>query len=92
MAWLEQKNSGTFHIVFRIGKEKYRRSLKTKIYKEAIGRKLRLEENVKLVETGRLTIPTDADLVSFLLSDGKLNERVSGQKQIQLPVGTDQSS
>ena len=85
MAWLEQKDSGTFHVVFRISEEKYRRSLKTKLHREALSRKLRIEENLKLVETGRLTVPDDADLVSFLLSDGKLNGKISGQKR--LPLG-----
>ena len=84
MAWLEQKQSGTFHIVFRLGKEKYRRSLKTKCKKEASARHSRIEENVRLVESGRLVIPDDADLVSFLLSDGKLTQRVNGQKRIRI--------
>lgn len=84
MAWLEQKSSGTFHVVFRISKEKYRKSLKTKLLKEALSRKLRIEENIQLVELGRLTITPDADLVSFLLSDGKINKPVSAQKRISL--------
>jgi len=85
MAWLEQKQSGTFHVLFRIGEEKYRRSLKTKMHREALSRKLRIEENLKLIESGRLTVPDDADLVSFLLSDGRLNKRLEGQKR--LPLG-----
>ena len=84
MAWLEQKDSGAYHVVFRIGKDKYRRSLKTKIHREALSRKHRIEENIRLVEIGRLAVPADADMVSFLLSDGKLNDRVSGQKRMQL--------
>jgi len=32
-----------------------------------------VEESIRLVELGRLEIPPDADVASFLLSDGKLN-------------------
>ena len=52
MAWLEQKKSGTFHIVFRIGNEKLRRTLKTKNQKEAVSRRSRIEENLRLVDSG----------------------------------------
>ena len=33
----------------------------------------RIEENIRLVERGRLDVPPTADLPQFLLSDGKLN-------------------
>jgi len=68
MAWLEQKNSGTYHLVFRLGKQKLRRSLKTKNKKEAVSRRSRIEENLRLVDSGRLAVPDDADIVSFPLS------------------------
>jgi len=84
MAWLEQKNSGTYHIIFRLGKQKLRRSLKTKSRKEAASRRSRIEENLRLVDSGRLTIPDDSDVVTFLLSDGKLNQPVSIQRRIKL--------
>jgi len=84
MAWLEQKNSGTYHIVFRLGKQKLRRSLKTKNRKEATSRRSRIEENLRLVDSGRLAVPDDADIVTFLLSDGKLNQRISVPRRIKL--------
>lgn len=84
MAWLEQKPTGAYHIVFRIGAEKLRRSLKTKDKKEASARLARIEENIRLVESGRLVVPDDADAVSFLLSDGRLTQRVSQQKRLRL--------
>lgn len=84
MAWLEQKKSGTFHILFRVGEEKFRRSLKTKNQREATTRRMRIEENLRLVDSGRLSIPEDADLVTFLLSDGNLNQRVSAPKRLRL--------
>lgn len=84
MAWLEKKNSGTYHIVFRIGKQKLRRSLKTKCSEEAASRHIRIEENLRLVAAGRLEVPEDADLVTFLLSDGKLNRKINVPKRTQL--------
>jgi len=84
MAWLEQKNSGTYHVVFRIGEEKLRRSLKTKCLNEASSRQNRIEENLRLVEAGRLEIPDDSDLVTFLLSDGKLNQQVRVPKRTRI--------
>ncbi|MEM8671637.1 MAG: hypothetical protein AAGG48_29225 [Planctomycetota bacterium] len=38
-------------------------------------RKLRVEENIRLVESGRLQIPEGADVVTFLLSDGNLTKK-----------------
>lgn len=73
MSWLEQDKSETFHVRFRFGGTKYRRSLKTKTRKIAETRLHRLEENIRLVESGRLVIPSGADVAAFLLSDGKLN-------------------
>jgi integrase len=74
MAWLEQHpTAGTFQIVFRLGDAKFKRSLKTDDAREAAGRLTRLEENIRLVESGRLVLPEHADVGAFLLSDGKLN-------------------
>lgn len=52
MAWLEQEASGNFHIAFRLGSKKFKRSLRTKDEREAEARRLRLEENYRLVESG----------------------------------------
>ena len=84
MAWLEQKKSGTYHVVFRIGNEKFRRSLKTNDPSEANARQTRIEENLRLIEAGRLEIPDDADLITFLLSDGKLNQKVKVPKRTKI--------
>ena len=67
MAWL-QNVEGNFHISFRFGGQKFKRSLKTKIGTEAHTRKARLEETIRLVESGRMEIPQDADVATFLLS------------------------
>lgn len=74
MASLERRN-GWFRITFRFGGRKFNRTLKTVSETEALGRLQRLEENARLVESGRLSIPPGADVACFLLSDGKLHER-----------------
>ncbi len=75
MASLELR-SDRFRIVFRIGGRKLHASLKTTDRKEAEGCLARLEENLRLVERGRLIPPPDADIPTFLLSDGKIAERL----------------
>jgi len=75
MAWLDRDPSGYFHVCFRLGERKFKRSLRTKNERAANGSCLRLEENVRLVESGRLEIPPAADIPAFLLSDGKLSGR-----------------
>lgn len=69
MASLEQRN-GNYRIVFRFAGHKYSRSLKTDDGKAAAGSLARLEDNLRRVELGTLTVPSDADVVTFLLSDG----------------------
>lgn len=74
MAWLERhRSSKTFHVVFRIGGKRFRQSLRTNDRREANARLVRLEENLRLVESGRLTLPQNCSAAAFLLSDGKLN-------------------
>jgi hypothetical protein len=76
MAWLQADPSGNFHVSFRFGGRKFKRSLRTTIESEAEGRRLRLEENIRLVESGRLALPAEGDVPTFLLSDGKLDSKV----------------
>lgn len=81
MAGLEFRGS-SFNVIVRFGGKRFVRSLKTSNETEAIGRKLRIEENIKLVETGRLTIPDDADVMTFLMSDGKLAKKPKLQEDL----------
>lgn len=73
MSWLEQDKSKNFHIRFRFGGTKFRRSLQTRSKSKAESRLHRLDENMRLVESGRLQIPSGSDVAAFLLSDGRLN-------------------
>ncbi|QDT43506.1 hypothetical protein Pan241w_36070 [Gimesia alba] len=80
MAWIEYregKNKGSWRIAFRIGEQRFNRSLKTENKDEAEARQARLEESIRLVESGRIEIPPGADIPTFLLSDGKLKQSSS---------------
>lgn len=79
MASLEQRGN-RFRVTFRLGGKKFQVALKAIESKEAQNCLARLEENLRLVERGRLTIPEGADVGLFLLSDGKLEQRVKPVK------------
>ena len=53
-------------------------------YQDAEACLVRLEENLRLVERGRITIPDGADLGLFLLSDGKLEKPVEVVRSTRL--------
>jgi integrase len=72
MASLE-KRGDQFRIVFRFAGQRLSRSLKTTSEKAAVACVARLEDNLRRAELGLLTVPDDADVVSFLLSDGRSN-------------------
>lgn len=80
MAWLEQHRSGIYHVAFRVGETRFKRSLDTHDKRKAEASAGRIEENLELVKRGRLVIPDDADVVTFLLSDGKLNRQPESPK------------
>jgi integrase len=74
MAWLEQR-SGLYRVAFRHGGRKLHYSVGSDNHKEAKACMARLEENLRLVERGRLDVPQGADLAVFLVTDGKLNAK-----------------
>ena len=76
MAWIQQDPSGNFHISFRFGGRRFKRSLKTDLYRQANLSKLRLEESIALIEAGRMNLPPNADIPTFLLSEGKLDGKI----------------
>lgn len=83
MAWLE-KRKDTWHVNFFHGGRHYSRSLKTKIESRAKGFQARLEDNLADVERGRLTVPPGGDLMTVLLTDGKLDQKVVVRKELTL--------
>jgi len=81
MASLEQRGSG-FRVAFRLGGTKHQVVVKVTDRKEAEACLIRLEDNLRLVERGRLAIPEGADIGLFLLSDGKLEQRIKLAKTL----------
>jgi integrase len=74
MAWLENRK-GRFRVSFRYGGKMYHHELKTENEKEAQALIGRVEENLILLERGKLEPPTDGELGLFLISDGKINSK-----------------
>lgn len=83
MAGIELRN-GRYNIIVRFGGKRFVRSLKTNDHDAALSRKLRVEENISLIESGRLQLPAGADLMTFLLSDGKLNKKPVAKASLSL--------
>ena len=83
MAWLERRQQH-FRIVFRFRGERHNVNLKATGQKEANACLARLEENLRLVERGRLAVPDGADFGLFLLSDGKLDQPVQLVQSVTL--------
>ncbi len=84
MPWLELDPSGFYHVAFRFQKRRYHRSLKTRSRREAEILTARLEENIRLLERGRLSLPANGDLAKYLLSDGKLYGRPRATSRLTL--------
>lgn len=80
MAWSELSPSGVYHVGVRLGGRKFTRSLKTDDESAAISAVACIEENLRLIERGRLEIPNGTDVLTFLLSNGK----VAGPVAIQV--------
>ena len=72
MASIEQDpQSKRYRLRFRFAGRGCKRSLGTTSKREAIAAQVRFEETLRLVESGRLTIPPETDPIAFLLSDGR---------------------
>jgi hypothetical protein len=89
VAWLE-KRADRYRINYRFGRAKQQLSLRTLDPKEAEACLHRFDENLRLVERGRLEVRPAADLGVFLLSDGKLNQRPVIPKPLTLKKFFDQ--
>ena len=66
MAWVEKRGK-KFRLLFRFNNEKYVIGLKESDPKAVDVCLARVEENIRLVERGRLVVPEGADLPLFLL-------------------------
>ena len=75
MAWIQQDPSGNFHISFRFGGRKFKRSLKTSVAKQARLKRLRLEETIALVEAGRIDLPPCCQVLQNSMSGNSLRSK-----------------
>jgi hypothetical protein len=82
MAWI-QKRGSRYHLNLEFRGQHFSRSLRTKDHKEAEACRKRAEANLNEVERGRLFIPSDGDIMGFLLSDGESREK---QQSYQKPL------
>jgi integrase len=76
MPWLEQR-SGSFLVSFRWQGKKYRQKIAARTQREADAALARVEDTLSDIDRGRLVVPPDADIATYLLSDGKLAEKPS---------------
>lgn len=84
MAWHEQGPSGNYFICLRVGSKRFRRSLGTQSKADADADVARVEDNLRQIERGWLTIPKTADAVSFLLSNGRVFAPIALPDQLSL--------
>jgi len=84
MAFVQRDPSGNFHLCFRFGGRRFKRSLHTKHQRKADAAASHVEENLRLVGEGRLDLPDNVDVPTFLLSDGKLAEKPKVASNIKL--------
>lgn len=84
MARVKKGVSGKYFIGFRIGKQRFRRTLKTKELAKAKAYLETVQENLYLLQRGRLEIPKGADVISFLLSNGKVTTKEAAAASLKL--------
>lgn len=84
MAWNELDASGNYFVCFRFGSKRFKRSLKTGDKQEADDLTRALERTIRDVERGRLAIPENGDIVTFLLSDGRAEARPTATNAVTL--------
>ena len=85
MAWHECVN-GEMTSSFPASEKRISALLKTTCKEDADDDVKLVEVNLRKVERGYLTIPNNADVVSFLLSNGHVSEPLAAPDQITLKV------
>ena len=83
MAYLEERN-GRYRVAFRYGGKLLRHNLGAVPRVEADGCLARVEENLRLIDRGRLEVPEGADLGLFLVSDGRVAARPKAPESLTL--------
>ena len=75
MFWME-KRGDSFHLSFRVGQRKFKKSRNTESQREAEEIATRVDWRLRLIEQGDLALPDDCDFVTFLMSDGRVEQPV----------------
>jgi hypothetical protein len=84
MGSLQKDPSGNYHVCFRFGSRRFKRSLHTESETKATTLMGRIDENIEFVRRGKLTIPPGADIPTFLLTDGQLGAPVTAPDTLTL--------
>lgn len=91
MAWLYQDpNSQNFKVCFRFRGRPHKKSIKTKDRAEAEAILGGVKRTLFRMEQNLLELPAGADVVPFVMSDGKLTETPSAPKMVRLHELIDQ--
>lgn len=83
MAYLrEDKRTGNWFVCYRFGGNQFSRSCGTNLRKDADIVRVRIDDAIVLVRTGRLAVPTNADIGDWLFRGGKAPDPrlVNGQQ------------
>jgi integrase len=85
MAWLElDPDSQRYKVCFRFGGKRFKKSLKTGNQSEAEILAGGVEKTLLRLEQGLIELPEGADILSFVLSDGKRQEKPKATRQLTL--------
>ena len=87
MAWVEQ-HGNRFHVAFRIGDRRFKKTLKTADRRAADALAQRIDERQRLIEQGHIVLPEGADLVAYLFSDGRLVQPVPTVQAVGRTLGS----
>jgi integrase len=87
------KRGGVWYASFRFGGSQFLPSLKTESEREAEGIRGRIEETVRLLNTGRVSLPVGAtrqEILEFIVSGGKLTQKPRLPKSADLEAVLDE--
>ncbi len=87
MAWVEQHGE-RFHVAFRIGNRRFKKTLKTEDRRAADALAQRIDERLRLIDQGHITLPEGVDLVAYLFSDGRLDQVATPEKEVGRTLGS----
>ena len=93
MANLVRNSSGLYSIRFRLGDQRFNRSLETSIEKEAKEEKSKIEKTIRLIREGEKDLPDNAtpeQVWAFLRSGGKRTAKVKLAAAVSLEKVTDE--